>query len=90
AQGYPDSYAMLHQYHDQVLCKPQPWRSGCSPWTPATFGTDPEGTNQQHEKTQAVYGQLRFGWEDQPMPVDGNLGLRVVRTDMKANGYMVF
>lgn len=90
AQGYPGTYTQLHQYHDQVLCLPQPWRSGCTPWAPATFGTDPEGTNDQHEKTQAAYGQLRFGWEDQPLPVDGNVGLRVVRTDMKANGYMVF
>nr|WP_255719670.1 TonB-dependent receptor [Pelomonas sp. P8] len=91
AQGYPDSYATLHKYHD-VLCAEQHNgdASSCSAWTPATFGTDPQGTNEQHEKTQAVYGQLRFGWEDQPLPVDGNIGLRVVRTDMKANGYMVF
>jgi TonB-dependent receptor len=93
AQGYPSSYAALHKYHD-ILCAEQTaaagWGSGCPAWAPATFGTDPEGTNEQHEKTQAAYGQLRFGWEDQPMPVDGNVGLRVVRTDMKANGYMVF
>jgi TonB-dependent receptor len=93
AQGYPDTYAQLHKYHD-ILCAEQTaaagWGSGCPVWTPATFGTDPFGTNEQHEKTQAVYGQLRFGWEDQPMPVDGNFGVRVVRTDAKANGYMVF
>ncbi len=93
AQGYPGSYAALHKYHD-ILCAEQTaaagWGSGCPTWTPATFGTDPQGTNEQHEKTQAAYGQLRFGWEDQPMPVDGNIGLRVVRTDMKANGFMVF
>ena len=91
AKGYPDSYAQLHKYHD-ILCGELHGgdTSGCSPLTLATFGTDPVGTNEQHEKTQAAYGQLRFGWEDQPMPVDGNVGLRVVRTDMKAAGYMVF
>jgi len=93
AKGYPGTYADLHKYHD-ILCAEQAaaqgWSSGCATWTPATFGTDPLGTNEQHEKTQAVYGQLRFGWEDLPMPVDGNIGLRVVRTDMNAAGYMVF
>ncbi|CAM4024401.1 TonB-dependent receptor [Roseateles saccharophilus] len=97
AQGFPASYATLHSY-PEALCAAanganawqctQTWAGEA--WTPATFGSDPEGTNAQHEKTQAAYGQLRFGWEDQPMPVDGNVGLRVVRTDMKANGYMVF
>ncbi len=91
AQGYPGTYADLHKYHD-ILCTEQHNgdASACGPWVPATFGTDPLGTNEQHEKTQAAYGQLRFGWEDQPLPVDGNVGLRVVRTDMKAAGYMVF
>ncbi|HEY8878495.1 MAG TPA: TonB-dependent receptor [Roseateles sp.] len=91
AQGYPGTYADLHKYHD-ILCTEQHGgdASACGPWTPASFGTDPLGTNEQHEKTQAAYAQLRFGWEDRPMPVDGNVGLRVVRTDMKAAGYMVF
>ncbi|MFG6468443.1 TonB-dependent receptor [Roseateles sp. BYS87W] len=92
AQGYPNSYAQLHKYHD-ILCAEQAAAQGwgsCDAWTPATFGTDPQGTNAQHEKTQAVYGQLRFGFDDQPLPVDGNVGLRVVRTDMKAAGYTVF
>ena len=97
AQGFPATYATLHGY-PQTLCAAanganawqcsQTWAGEA--WTPATFGSDPQGTNEQHEKTQAAYGQLRFGWEDQPMPVDGNVGLRVVRTDMKANGYMLF
>jgi TonB-dependent receptor len=91
AKGYVSTYTQLHGYHD-VLCAEAHGgdSSSCSKWTPATFGTDPLGTNKQYEKTQTVYSQLRFGWEDQPMPVDGNVGLRVVRTDMKADGYMVF
>lgn len=90
AKDYPTSYHTLHKYHDEVLCMPQPWRSGCTPWAPASFGTDPAGTNEQHERSQAAYGQLRFDFADVGMPVDGNVGVRVVRTDMKADGYVVF
>ncbi len=90
AKDYPNSYQLLHKYHDEVLCMPQSWRSGCTPWAPASFGTDPAGTNEQHERSQAVYGQLRFDFNDVGAPVDGNVGVRVVRTDMKASGYVVF
>ncbi|MDM4765201.1 TonB-dependent receptor [Pelomonas sp. SE-A7] len=94
AQGFPGTYTALHKYHD-ILCQEftqaNGWGSGCAAWTPASFGTDPSGTNEQHEKTQAAYGQLRFDFsESNKVPLDGNVGLRVVRTDMKANGYTVF
>lgn len=93
ATGYPSSYAALHAYHD-ILCQEataaQGWGSGCAAWAPATFGTDPSGTNDQRERTQAVYSQLRFGWDDLPYPVDGNVGLRMVHTQAQANGYTVF
>ncbi|WP_445229752.1 TonB-dependent receptor [Duganella rhizosphaerae] len=87
AQGYPSSYAALHTYHD-ILCAEK--GNTCSPWTPATFGTDPAGTNEQTEKTKALYGQLRFGWDKLKYPVDGNIGLRYVQTDSTAHGYTVF
>lgn len=90
AKGYPDSYVALHKYHD-ILCAEQTaaqgWGSGCAAWTPASFGTDPAGTNEQHERTQAAYTQLRFDFNDWQVPVDGNVGLRVVRTDMSAKGF---
>ena len=93
AQGFPETYAKLQKYHD-VLCAEQAaaqgWSSGCATWQPSTFGTDPSGSNEQHERTQAAYSQLRFDLESMHMPVDGNVGVRVVRTDMKANGYTVF
>lgn len=97
AQGYPNSYAQLHSY-PETLCLaangPGAWQctqtwAGMA-WTPASFGTDPAGTNEQHEKSQAAYAQLRFDFTDSGMPLDGNLGLRAVRTEMKANGYVVF
>jgi TonB-dependent receptor len=93
ALGYPDSYAQLHTYHD-ILCAEQAaaqgWSSGCAQWKPATFGTDPSGTNDQRERTQAAYSQLRFGFEDLPYPIDGNVGLRVVHTSAQANGFTNF
>ncbi|MES3021391.1 MAG: TonB-dependent receptor [Pseudomonadota bacterium] len=93
ATGYPSSYAALHKYHD-ILCAEQAaaqgWSSGCATWNPASFGTDPAGTNVQSEKTGAFYTQLRFGFDELPFPIDGNIGLRYVKTDMQANGYTVF
>ena len=90
AQGYPASYAQLHTYHD-ILCKEINPASQCPTWQPATFGADNyAGTNDQSEKTKAVYGQLRFGWDNLKYPIDGNLGLRYVKTDSNARGYTVF
>ena len=93
AAGYPDSYAKLHSYHD-ILCAEQAaaqgWSSGCAQWKAATFGDDPSGTNEQRERTQAAYTQLRFGFDDLPYPVDGNVGLRLVHTVNDASGYSVF
>jgi iron complex outermembrane receptor protein len=87
AQGYPASYAALHAYHD-ILCAEK--GNTCTPWQPVSFGTDPAGTNEQSEKTKALYGQLRFGWDNLQYPVDGNVGLRYVKTDSTAHGYTVF
>ncbi|PTT91693.1 TonB-dependent receptor, partial [Pelomonas sp. HMWF004] len=89
AKDYPGSYTLLHDYHDKVLCLPQPC-SGRTPWAPASFGTNPAGTNEQHERSQAAYAQLRFDFTDGGTPLDGNVGLRAVRTEMQANGYTVF
>jgi len=93
AKDYPNSYAALHKYHD-ILCAEQAaaqgWSSGCAQWAPASFGTSPVGDNDQHERTQAAYAQLRFDFTDVGAPIDGNVGLRAVRTDMKAAGYTVF
>jgi iron complex outermembrane receptor protein len=93
ASGYPNSYEALHKYHD-ILCAEQAARLGvpntCAPWKAATFGTDLAGVNDQSEKTKAFYTQLRFGFDDLRYPVDGNVGVRYVKTDSTANGYTVF
>jgi TonB-dependent receptor len=86
ATGYPDSYATLHSYYS-ALCKPG---ASCATWAPATFGLDPAGINAQRERTGALYGQLRFGFDELKYPIDGNVGLRYVQTRMTAMGYTVF
>ncbi|MQA18490.1 TonB-dependent receptor [Rugamonas rivuli] len=91
AQQYPDSYAKLHTYHDILCAEAHNGSSAsCTPWTPGTFGTDPAGSNSQDEKTKAVYSQLRFGFDKLQYPIDGNVGLRYVQTNMAAHGYTVF
>jgi TonB-dependent receptor len=80
-----EKFAKLHSY-TQMVCK-----TPCNqaPWKPAPYGDD-RGQNEQHERTKAIYGQLRFNFNDLPYPVDGNIGVRVVRTDMRAVGYTLF
>ena len=88
ATGYPESYAKLHNYFMVLCAEKNP--ANCGAWKPATFGTDPSGVNQQSEKSKAFYTQLRFGWDDLKYPIDGNVGVRYVRTDMNASGYTTF
>jgi TonB-dependent receptor len=82
----PPGFAQLHDMV-KVLCN-MPC-SGDALWEYAKFG-DPESQNRQHEKTRAAYAQLRFGFDKLRYPVDGNVGIRVVRTDMSASGYLLF
>ena len=93
ATGYPASYAALHAFND-VLCAQLALSKGetpnCEPWKAATFGTDPAGVNDQSEKTGALYTQLRFGFDDLRFPVDGNIGVRYVKSDIEAHGFTVF
>ncbi|WP_199228299.1 MULTISPECIES: TonB-dependent receptor [unclassified Caulobacter] len=55
-------------------------------WSPVTTYAD-ANNNNQNEKTYAGYGLLRFG-SDTPfgtnMPLDGNIGLRIVKTEASA------
>jgi TonB-dependent receptor len=84
AQGFPGSYSTLHQYYDSTCLNC--WYKG---WKPTTLGVDPAGTNDQNERTYTGYTQLRFGFDELKYPVDGNVGLRVIRTEEKANGYTI-
>ena len=55
----------------------------------APTATSGVGTNLQSEKTQAVYGMLRFSQDSlfgASLPWDGNFGMRIVRTDSLSQG----
>jgi TonB-dependent receptor len=52
------------------------------------YDGNPEKTSTQAEQTQAIYGTLRFGFDDWQFPVEGNVGVRVVRTKALAHGYV--
>ena len=101
AFGWPNSYNQLHQLYlnkctayaatagwDGAGCAQQANSyQGGGLWQVASFGTDPKGTNTQAETTAAAYGQLRFSFDEKGLPLDGNIGLRVVRTKNEAQGY---
>lgn len=53
-------------------------------WAPDHFG--PGDTNTQDEKTYAAYLLLRFGGDVGGLPLDGNVGMRVVGTYYNASG----
>ncbi|MGR4864574.1 TonB-dependent receptor [Caulobacter sp. LARHSG274] len=63
---------------------------GWSPLTEASYATAKPagdnangGTNNQGEKTKAIYALLRFGNETSPLGrMDGNVGVRVVKTEV--------
>ncbi len=87
----PDGAAKVQTYHT-ALCQEANAKFGrtndCS-WSQPKFGLD-TGLNEQHEHTQSAYGQLRFGFDKLPYPIDGNVGLRVIRTDPESVGYTLF
>jgi TonB-dependent receptor len=61
--------------------------------TLAGFGADPlafgpRNINTQNEQTYAAYGVLRFGSDAGALPFDGNVGVRVVRTELESTGVM--
>ncbi len=71
-----------------------------SDWRPMIFSNDPKDINPQNpvqgalstasENTQALYGTLRFGFDNLKYPVEGNAGVRVIRSSSQSHGYTVF
>jgi iron complex outermembrane recepter protein len=91
ALGYPDSYAELHGYATTLCTEAHGGdSSSCFNWWNPPNLADPKFHNKQQEQTQAAYAQLRFAFDDWQFPVDGNIGLRVVNTSNKADGFTVF
>ena len=50
---------------------------------------NPEYSNQQEETTVAMYIMTNYGFDDLAMPIDGNVGVRVVQTDRHATGTLI-
>jgi TonB-dependent receptor len=80
ALGFPDSYLALH--------------GAAAPYYACCFGQitprnirDPEWTNVQNETTTAAYVMLDFALDD--IRLDGNVGVRAVRTENSARGFVV-
>lgn len=50
----------------------------------------PQNSNSQDENTSAVYIVTNFGFDDLPVPIDGNIGIRYVKTENTAKGYVSY
>lgn len=91
ATGWLATYQQLQKFRTQLCTQfyqTNGW-GGCNPpwqWTPTAYSDST--LNQQDEKTYAGYGVARFGFDLAGRPLDGNLGVRVVRTVDKAQGVM--
>ncbi|WP_229205170.1 TonB-dependent receptor [Duganella sp. Leaf61] len=48
---------------------------------------DPYSLYTNSEDTSAFYGKTRFGFDAGPVPIEGTLGVRVVKTDLDVNGF---
>jgi iron complex outermembrane receptor protein len=88
ALGYPESVIRLHgeAYDRAIALGHTDYGNAVShPYVPR----DPYSAawfNTQDETTYAAYALMRFAFEDLPLPIDGNMGVRVVRTEMAAAG----
>ena len=91
ALGYPGSYSTLHSYA-KTLCTEAHGgdSSSCFDWWNPRNLADPQYHNRQEEQTLGAYAQLRFAFDEWRFPVDGNVGLRVVETRNKADGFTTF
>ncbi len=59
----------------------------CAPNFDALDLNAPQNINKQDETTEAIYAKVNFALNDLAMPIDGNLGLRYVRTENIAGGH---
>lgn len=81
ALGFPNSYLDIHG-------AAIPYYSCCyGQITPRNLA-DPQWGNVQNEKTYAAYAMLNFAMDQ--ARIDGNVGVRVVRTENSAKGYLVY
>ena len=75
----------LEQNNPAATCA-APFGDAVLPQADGSDLNNPANTNHQREKTQAAHATLRFGFDNWAIPVEGNVGVRLVRTTMKADG----
>ena len=83
ALGFPQSYLDIHGAATPYYLPGAPYGQ----ITPRSLD-DPQWRNVQGEKTRAAYAMLSFG-NDEAL-FDGNIGVRVVRTENEADGFLVY
>ncbi|MFD1217276.1 TonB-dependent receptor [Microbulbifer celer] len=90
-RGTTDRLTEFYYDHTDALADPAgiDWHNPSVRWNELDL-TSPDNLNTQDETTEAVYLQANFAMDDLTMPVDGNVGLRYVRTDNVAHGHMRF
>lgn len=88
ATGWPNSFAKLQGFFTTLCQQLNP--SCTNSWQAAALSNDPSqgGLNTQSERTYATFAELTFGKDNGPVPFDGNIGVRIVGTDDRAQGYM--
>jgi len=88
--GWPAGFQAVQEFRE-TLCREQN-PNGCpafSPWVPPAFDDENgRGKNDQDERTYSAYVNLRFGSDAGAVPFDGSLGVRVVRSESTAHGFL--
>jgi iron complex outermembrane recepter protein len=99
-KDFPNTYTKLMSdvRYQQCLDAAQTYGRPAGSCNPADFAFDanliyggaPAKTSSHSESTNAVYGTLRFGFDDWKFPVEGNAGLRVVHSKRVSHGHETF
>jgi iron complex outermembrane receptor protein len=86
--GWPSGFQAVQDFRETLCHETNP--GGCpgfSPWVAPHFD-EHNGRNDQEERTYSAYVNLKFGSDSGAVPFDGNLGVRVVRSEGTANGFL--
>ena len=83
ALGFPVSYTDIHSAADPYYIN----GNYAGLYKPRDM-SDEQWSNLQKERTYAAYAMLNFGFDE--LLMDGNVGVRVVRTENSADGYLIY
>lgn len=77
--------AARHDGRADSTCNPDDYK-----WdTTLHYGLNPNMISDVAETTHATFANLRFGFDDWVVPVDGNVGVRLVYTGRESHGFTV-